>query len=77
VTLGAASLVHAGVPEPDLVFYGTVTVDGIMQGGGSTSLEVRQGANVLSVPILPTSPDPFYVARVPLESGQGSGAGGK
>lgn len=67
----------AGIPEPDLVLYGTVSIDGVIQSsGGPASLEVRQGAETLSIPILATSPDPFYVARIPIESTQGGSAAG-
>ncbi len=67
----------AGIPEPDLVFYGTVSIDGVIQtSGGTTAIEVRQGGSVLSIPILATSPDPLYVARIPIESTQGGSAAG-
>jgi formylglycine-generating enzyme required for sulfatase activity len=67
----------AGIPEPDLIFYGTVKIDGVLQtSGGPTALEVRQGGDVLPIPILATSPDPFFVARIPIESSQGGSAAG-
>jgi hypothetical protein len=74
--LGGALRSSAGVPEPDLVYFGTVRVDDVLQtAGGPTSLEMRKGTQVLPISILPAVPDPLHVARIGLESGQGGPSG--
>jgi formylglycine-generating enzyme required for sulfatase activity len=66
---------HAGIPEPDAVFYGFVSLDGTPQTAGHV-LSIRRGSELLAEHALGTAPGPagLYVLRVRIESAAGGPA---
>lgn len=67
----SASLVLAGIPEPDLVVYGTVTINGQpVTSADPVTIRARLGGDLLdeyAMGFTPAAGD-SYVLRIPLEN---------
>lgn len=72
--LGDGPQALAGIPEPSALYYGTVTIDGVLQSVGA-NVVVTNGPNQLASYVLGTdgaaedqSGNALYVLQVPLEN---------